>query len=182
MDEIRFVFLDRDGVINKKAPEGDYVSDWSKFHMLPGAAEAVARLNQTGRKVIVVTNQRGIALGRYSRKTLAEMHTRLREELARCNAHLDAVYVCPHDKNECECRKPKPGLFLEAFKDFPDAKPENSLMIGDSLSDIEAARFLGMRSFFVRGAAETQKAGAEVAAASANAVFDSLVEAVAAID
>ncbi len=182
MDEIQFVFLDRDGVINEKAPEGDYVSEWSKFHLLPRAAEAIAALNRSGRKVIVVTNQRGIALGRYSKNDLAEMHTRLREQLGQHNAYLDAIYVCPHDKNECECRKPKPGLFLQAFSDFPGAKAENSLMIGDSLSDIAAAHELGMRSFFIRGVAETQKTGSEEAAAAANAAFDSLFEAVAAID
>lgn len=182
MTGIRFVFLDRDGVINQKAPEGQYISEWSKFKLLPGAAEAIARLNQSRRTVIVVTNQRGIALGHYSESDLVGMHARLQEELARNGARLDAIYYCPHDKNACECRKPKPGLFLDAFRDYPDASPENSLIIGDSLSDIEAGRGLGMQAYFIRGAMETRKPGAEQAEKLANAAFDSLADAVAALD
>ncbi|HTX75360.1 MAG TPA: HAD-IIIA family hydrolase, partial [Terracidiphilus sp.] len=84
----------------------------------------------------------------------------------------------PHDKEECDCRKPRTGMFRQAFRDFPEASPANSLVIGDSLSDIEAARALGCASIFIEGDPETRKAGASQAAARADAVASSLAEAV----
>lgn len=149
--QVTFVFLDRDGVINRKPPAGHYVTCWEDFELLPGVAEAIAALNRSGRKVIVVTNQRGVALGLYSLDELAKMHARLQEALAVHGAHLDAIYVCPHDEGQCHCRKPKIGLFEQAFRDFPAAHAENSVMIGDSLRDIEAGRNAGMRTVFVDG-------------------------------
>ena len=174
---IRTVFLDRDGVINRKAPEGEYIARWGDFHFLPGAEEAIAALNRSGRRVIVVTNQRGVALGRYTSADVDALHAQMQKHLADHGARIDAFYCCPHDKNQCECRKPKTGLIEQAFRDFPDASAVTSLIIGDSLSDIEAARRLGMRSIFIEGDPETQKAGAGKAAALADAVCGSLVEA-----
>jgi D-glycero-D-manno-heptose 1,7-bisphosphate phosphatase len=175
---IRTVFLDRDGVINRKAPEGEYIAHWGDFHFLPGAEEAIAALNRSGRRVIVVTNQRGVALGRYTSADVDALHAQMQKHLADHGARIDAFYCCPHDKNQCECRKPKTGLFEQAFRDFPDASAVTSLIIGDSLSDIEAARRLGMRSIFIEGDPETQKAGAGKAAALADAVCGSLRDAV----
>ena len=117
--------------------------------MLPGVERAIATLNRTGRTVIVVTNQRGVALGLYSVEALAQMHDRLRQRLAVHGAHLDAIYVCPHNEGECGCRKPQTGLFEQAFRDFPAAHTGNSVMIGDSLRDMEAGSALGMRTVFV---------------------------------
>jgi D-glycero-D-manno-heptose 1,7-bisphosphate phosphatase len=179
---IRSVFLDRDGVINRKAPEGEYVAHWRDFHFLPGAEAAIAALNQSGRRVIVVTNQRGIALGRYTSADVEALHAQLRQHLAAQGAHIDAFYCCPHDKNQCDCRKPKTGLFEQAFRDFPEASPSTSLIIGDSLSDIEAAQKLGMRSIFIEGDPETQKPGAGKAASLADAVCPSLLDAVGLVD
>ena len=174
-----FVFLDRDGVINRKRPEGEYVERWEDFHLLPGVEAAIAALNAGGRKVIVVTNQRGIALGRYGHAEVQAIHDHLQSLLAAHGAHIDAFYYCPHNRNECDCRKPGPGLFLQAFRDFPAANPANSIMIGDSLSDIEAGHNLGMPSIFIEGPAEHQKAGAGKACDLADAVCSSLAEAVA---
>jgi D-glycero-D-manno-heptose 1,7-bisphosphate phosphatase len=175
---IRTVFLDRDGVINRKAPEGEYIARWGDFHFLPGAEEAIAALNGSGRRVIVATNQRGVALGRYTSGDVDALHGELQRQLGAHGARIDAIYICAHDKDECDCRKPKTGLFEQAFRDFPEASAATSVMIGDSLSDIEAARRLGMRSIFIEGDPETQKAGAGKAAALADAVCGSLVEAV----
>ncbi|MGC8550306.1 MAG: D-glycero-alpha-D-manno-heptose-1,7-bisphosphate 7-phosphatase [Acidobacteriaceae bacterium] len=175
---IQFVFLDRDGVINRKAPEGKYVSRWSEFQLLPGAEAAIAHLHHSGRRVILVSNQRGVALGLYTTKDVEILHKQLQRRLAHHGARIDAFYFCPHDKNQCECRKPKPGLFLQAFKDFPEASPQNSIVIGDSLSDIQAAYNLGMRSIFIQGDPEFQKPGAAEAAALADAASSSLTEAV----
>ncbi len=176
--QIRNVFLDRDGVINRKPPEGEYVGHWSDFHLLPGAASAIAALNRSGRRVLVVSNQRGVALGLYAAADVDALHAALNQHLAAHAAHIDAFYFCPHDKNQCDCRKPKTGLFEDAFRDFPDASPANSVVIGDSLSDIEAARNLGAPSIFIQGDPDTQKPGANQAAALADAVSPSLAAAV----
>ena len=149
-----------------------------KFHLLLGVVTAIAALNRTGRRVLVISNQRGVALGLYTRANVDELHNWLQEYLAGHGAHIDGFYYCPHDKNECDCRKPKTGLFQQAFRDFPDANPENSLVIGDSVSDIEAARNLGARSIFIQGDPLTQKPGADRGAALADAVARSLAEAV----
>ena len=146
---IEFVFLDRDGVINRKPTAGTYVTCWEEFELLPGAEDAVAKLNRSGRKAIVVTNQRGVALGLYSWQDLAEIHERLQDKLAARGAHLDAIYVCPHDNGQCSCRKPLTGLFEQAFRDFPTAHAGNSVVVGDSLRDIEAGQRLGMRTVLV---------------------------------
>jgi D-glycero-D-manno-heptose 1,7-bisphosphate phosphatase len=175
---VRYVFLDRDGIINRKPPEGQYVSTWSDFHFLPGAEAAISKLNRSGYKVIIVTNQRGVALGLYTEQDIQQLHNRLRKHLAAFNAHVDAIYYCPHDKNECDCRKPGPGLFEQAFHDFPQASTANSIMIGDSISDIEAGRRLNMSTIFVQGDPQHQKPGTEKAASLAAATAGSLLEAV----
>jgi D-glycero-D-manno-heptose 1,7-bisphosphate phosphatase len=175
---VRTVFLDRDGVINQKLPEGEYISCWDEFQLLPGADGAIAALNRSGRRVLVVSNQRGVALGLYDLKDVDEIHRKLQERLKEVGAHVDRFYYCPHDKDECDCRKPKTGMFEQAFRDFPDADAEHSLMIGDSLSDMEAARALGMRAIFIEGDPETQKPGSKEAAGLADAVTTSLPEAV----
>jgi D-glycero-D-manno-heptose 1,7-bisphosphate phosphatase len=176
--DVRYVFLDRDGVINRKAPEGAYVSRPRDFHLLPGADSAIAALNRSGRRVIVISNQRGVALGRYTREDVDALHAWLQEHLSAHGAQIDGFYYCPHDKNECECRKPKTGLFQQAFRDFPDASAANSIVIGDSLSDIQAARTLGLPSIFIQDDPLTQRPGSDQAAGLADAVCSSLLEAV----
>jgi D-glycero-D-manno-heptose 1,7-bisphosphate phosphatase len=175
---IDYIFLDRDGVINRKQPEGQYVTQPAQLELLPGAAEAIARLNRSGRRVIVVTNQRGVSLGRMSRQELEEVHASLREKLAQAGAVLDAIYCCPHGRGECACRKPDIGLIEAAFRDFPGATPQNSLLLGDSLSDIECGQRAGMPTLFIEGEAEHRKPGSEKAAALADAVAPSLGEAI----
>ena len=172
-----YVFLDRDGVLNRKMPEGVYVSDWAQFEWLPGAVEAVARMKHAGLTVIVVSNQRGIALGRLTTMQLERIHENMQDHLARNDAQLDAIYYCPHDHGECRCRKPGPGLFEQAFKSFPEANATNSVVIGDSLSDIQAGEQRGMKTIFIQGEPDRQKAGADVAVTLADAVADSLLQA-----
>lgn len=172
--DISHVFLDRDGVLNRNLPNGRFVNRWEEFELLPGVEDAIAALNQSGRAVIVITNQRGIALGLYSRNDLDGMHDRLRERLAARGARLDAIYVCPHDDGQCNCRKPLTGLFEQAFKDFPAASPENSVMVGDSLSDIEAGSRLGMRTVFVTSSDEAVAEEARQSLELATLCVDSL--------
>ncbi|MGC2400715.1 MAG: HAD family hydrolase [Acidobacteriaceae bacterium] len=179
---MRYVFLDRDGVLNRKLPEGAYVIDWARFAWLPGAIEAVARMNLAGFTLILVTNQRGIALGRFTADDLERIHLNLQADLAQHGARLDAIYFCPHDESQCSCRKPGIGLFEQAMRDFPGIQSGNSVVIGDSISDIEAGRKLGMKTVFIQGEPEVQKPGASEAAARADAVASSLLEAVELIE
>lgn len=154
-NNIEYVFLDRDGVLNRKPARGAYVTRVEDFALLHGVENAVAALNRSGRKVIVVTNQRGIALGLYSQNDLDRIHDKLKRQLAKRGAHLDGIYVCPHDAGRCDCRKPLTGLFEQAFRDFPEARPERSIMVGDSLRDLEAGIRLGMVTAFVTSDDET---------------------------
>lgn len=175
---VKHVFLDRDGVINRKPPEGEYISQWKEFVLLPGVEQAIAALNASGRIVIVITNQRGVALGLYTEEDVRSLHRELQRHLSGHSAHVDAFYYCPHDDGQCDCRKPGTGLFERAFRDFPEASRANSIVIGDSISDIQAARNLSMPSIFIRGESQNQKPGAEDAALLASATANSLADAV----
>jgi D-glycero-D-manno-heptose 1,7-bisphosphate phosphatase len=175
---LQTVFLERDGVINRKLPEGQYVTHWQHFDLLPGVSEAIARLNHAGLRVIVVTNQRGIALGLYTAEDVRAIHTQLLQELAASGAHIDGFYFCPHDKRECNCRKPLPGLFEQAQADFPEITPATSLIIGDSLSDIEFGQNLGLKTIFIEGSGENQKPGGQKAQELADQHFPTLPSAV----
>jgi D-glycero-D-manno-heptose 1,7-bisphosphate phosphatase len=180
LDAARFIFLDRDGVLNRKLPEGQYAKSRNDLQLLSGAGEALAKLNRNGQTVILVTNQRGIGLGLMTKDELTQLHNEFRKDLAGCGARLDAIYYCPHDPSRqlCSCRKPETGLFEQAMRDFPEMCGENSLVIGDSLSDILAAVRLGMRSVFIEGGPMFRKPGGEEAAALADAVAGSLQTAV----
>jgi D-glycero-D-manno-heptose 1,7-bisphosphate phosphatase len=178
LDNIRYVFLDRDGVVNRKAPEGQYIWRWSDFELLPQVEFAIQALNHSGRRVIVISNQRGIALGLYTSKDVDTLHDQLQQHLAKFDARIDAFYYCPHDVNQCDCRKPKPGLLREAFRDFQDASPLNSIMIGDSVTDIQAAHSISVPAIFITGDDKTQKPGSSLAESLADGVFDSLAEGV----
>lgn len=139
-------FLDRDGVINRKAPEGQYVTRWEEMVFLPGVAEAIYELRQGGFRVIVISNQRCVAKGLLSERDLEALHRRMCETLAADGATIDAVYFCPHESEPpCSCRKPAPGLLLEAAKDY-QIDLAHSWMIGDSRGDIEAGRTAGCKT------------------------------------
>ena len=140
----RAAFLDRDGVLNYKHADLYYVLTPAQFQLLPGAAAGLKLLAEAGYRLIVVTNQRAVARGQLSAEGLADVHAKLERELAGAGVVLDAIYVCPHDKDECDCRKPAPGLLLQALRDFPDVVPRESVLFGDSASDIEAARRAGV--------------------------------------
>ena len=188
---LRTVFLDRDGVLNRKLPEGRYITTCSEFQPLPGVPQAIARLNRAGLRVVVVSNQRGIALGLYTADDVRQIHASFQSELQSQGAHIDAFYFCPHDAQQCDCRKPLPGLFHQARADFPEIAAAASVMIGDSLSDIEFGHRLGMTTVFLEGDpgapgervcslgwdSAHQKPGAEAARQLANLRFPSLSEA-----
>jgi histidinol-phosphate phosphatase family protein len=154
MEKRKVVFLDRDGVINEKAPEGDYVTNWEDFRFLPGVPEALATLKRLGYLLVVVTNQRCVGRGIVSEEALRKIHARMVRELSDRGADLDAVYYCPHEmEEECDCRKPKPGMILSAIRSFYESGMEvdlsRSFIIGDSETDILAGRAVGMRTGFI---------------------------------
>ena len=151
------VFLDRDGVINQRPPEGLYITSTEELHLLPGVVDAIARLKHAGYRVFIVTNQRCIARGIASADVVAQIHDWLLQLLAVGHAAIDRIFVCPHDDADvCSCRKPKPGMLLQAACDF-DLDLSECWMVGDSRSDIEAGRAAGCWTFFI-GAGDCSEA------------------------
>jgi len=144
------VFLDRDGVINEKAPPDDYIRTWSQFRFLPGIVDWIRIFNALDYLVIVVTNQRGIARGLMTREAVDEIHDKMIRELERAGAQIDDVFVCPHEENTCDCRKPRPGLVQAAAAKW-NIDVTRSLMIGDSDRDEALALVCGLRFLRANG-------------------------------
>ena len=142
------LFVDRDGVVNRLRKD-DYVTTWEEFEFLPRVTEALRLLSQASYRVIVVTNQRGVARGRLSESELAAIHARMLKQVGLAGGRIAGVYYCPHEIGVCGCRKPEIGLFLEASRDFGDIDFRESAVIGDSPSDMEAARRLGCAGILV---------------------------------
>ncbi len=148
------VFLDRDGTINEQM---GYINHTCRFHLLPGAAEAIKRLNDAGIPVVVISNQSGLARGYFPEELLLAVHEKMNRLLAEHGAHVDGIYYCPHHpeakkkefREVCSCRKPKPGLILQAAEEM-NLAPEQSFVVGDRWSDIKTAANCGARSILVR--------------------------------
>jgi len=164
------VLLDRDGTINVKAPEGSYITAPEQLELLPGAADAIRALNEAGVPVVVVTNQRGIALGHMTEDDLAGVHARLGCLLHQSRARVDGIFYCPHDKGLCQCRKPGTLLLRQAQGQLALDTLANSVMIGDSPSDVEAGRRLGARTILLSPGSAAAGTGAEVAISLLDAV------------
>lgn len=168
------VFLDRDGTIIHDA---HYLADPAGVRLLPGAGEAIARLNAAGIPAVVVTNQSGIGRGYFSEADFLAVQARVEELLAAEGAKIDAVYHCPHAPDAeppCDCRKPAVGLFLRAAEEH-GLDPARSWYVGDRLRDLAPVERLGGRGILVRAGAahgEAERAPAHVA------VVDGLPEAV----
>jgi len=173
-------FLDRDGVINQKAPEGQYVTRWEDFHVLPRVVEGIAQLNRAGISVIVVTNQRCVAKGLISEVELQKLHQQMFEYFAKCGATIDAIYYCPHAvEPPCLCRKPAPGMLLEAARAH-GLDLAASWMMGDSDIDMQAGKNAGCKT--IRLSQKEQTGGDTVSARTLPTEIDevasSLLEAV----
>lgn len=162
-------------------PEGKYVTRWDEFRVVPGVPDALLRLNRAKMRVVVVTNQRGIARGFCTLRDVETIHTRFLRELQGAGAHIDSFFICPHDKDDCNCRKPLPGLFEQAVTQFPDITAATSVMIGDSLVDMEFGRHLGMATIFIDVDEDRRSPHAEQASALADLRFASLAAAVDAL-
>ena len=159
-------FLDRDGVIYRKAPEGQYVTRWEEMEFLPGVAEALRLLNHAGFCLIVVSNQRCIAKGLITAGEMDSIHARMRREFSDAGATIDAIYYCPHDiQPPCTCRKPQPGLLLNAARTH-NVDLAASWMIGDSEVDVEAGRAAECRTARLLGDGDPNHGPADVVASS----------------
>jgi D-glycero-D-manno-heptose 1,7-bisphosphate phosphatase len=159
-------FLDRDGVINRKAPEGQYVTCWEEMEFLPGVHEAVRLLNQAGFFVVVASNQRCVAKSLITTDELESLHVRMRREFEAAGARLDAIYYCPHEyEPPCACRKPQPGMLLGAAREH-GIDLARSWMIGDSGHDVEAGRAAGCRTVRVTEDDKSIVSGSDLVASS----------------
>jgi len=162
----RSAFLDRDGVINQSPAEGEYVTRWEAMHILPGVAEAIALLNQSDFRVIVVSNQRCVAKKLITAADLESMHRRMCASLAAAGAIIDAVYYCPHEMHSvCSCRKPAPGMLLTAAREH-DLDLAASWMIGDSEIDIDAGTSAGCSTARILKGNRAERTRADILASS----------------
>jgi D-glycero-D-manno-heptose 1,7-bisphosphate phosphatase len=162
--QLRTVFLDRDGTINV---EKDYLYLPEDFELIPGAAQAIRMLHEAGFLVVVVTNQSGIGRGYYDEDALVRLHRHMDDLLSREGARVDAYYFCPHHPEageggyriDCDCRKPLPGMLFRAAADL-NIDLASSYIIGDKMADVEAGLRAGCRSILVEtgyGATEKEK-------------------------
>jgi D-glycero-D-manno-heptose 1,7-bisphosphate phosphatase len=169
LPNVRTVFLDRDGTINVKAAEGEYIRSPAELVLLPGAAKGLAALNAAGLRTVLVTNQRWLSEPSADPAHFAAIQDRLHQLLADEGAHLDAAYHCPHAANGCDCRKPLAGMLVRAAQEHGFDLAE-SVMIGDSDADVLAGRAAGAATVLLRAG------GGE--AADADVVADDLAAAV----
>ncbi|HUE42727.1 MAG TPA: HAD family hydrolase [Candidatus Sulfotelmatobacter sp.] len=141
------VFLDRDGTISEDV---GYLNDVSQFRMFPFAAGAIRKLNDANLPVIVVTNQSGVARGFFDEASVRTVHEEMTQQLAAAGAHLTAIYYCPHaSDDDCECRKPKPGMIRQAAREH-GVDLARSFVVGDRYGDVELAQANGGRGVLVR--------------------------------
>ncbi len=146
----KYIFLDRDGTLNVRPPKACYVERPQDFVWLEGAKEAVKQLNDAGYRVLLVSNQPGIARGRMTEKMLSAVHQKMQQDLSEIGASIEKIYYCPHNWEEgCACRKPKPGMFYQAQKDY-SLNLQQCMMIGDDDRDIQAGEAAGCRCIQVR--------------------------------
>jgi len=145
---MKLIILDRDGVINHDSP--DYVKSPQEWTALPGSLDAIARLARADWRVVIASNQSGIARRLFSMQTLNAIHAKLRRELAEIGGAIDAIFVCPHGpQDECLCRKPRPGLFHDIARRY-EVPLTNIPAVGDSLRDLQAAHLAGCAPILVR--------------------------------
>ncbi|MFC1992233.1 D-glycero-beta-D-manno-heptose 1,7-bisphosphate 7-phosphatase [Chloroflexota bacterium] len=148
------VLIDRDDTINRDVP---YCSHPEDFDLLPGVAEGIRLLNEHGFKVVVITNQSGIARGYFTHEMLVEIHNKMCSELARYGAHIDAIYYCPHHpESHCSCRKPKLAMPLRAAQEL-SLDLSHSYVIGDSSMDIQMGKGVSSKTILVSESIEVER-------------------------
>jgi D-glycero-D-manno-heptose 1,7-bisphosphate phosphatase len=170
---VRLIILDRDGVINEDSP--DYVKSASEWIPLPGSLEAIAALNRSGYTVAVASNQSGLARGYFDRDALDAMHDKFRRLLDRVGGRVDRIEICPHGPDDgCDCRKPAPGMILRLIDHYA-VEPDDVIVVGDSLRDLEAAAAGGARPVLVRTGNGATTESSLATGLRATPVFDDLL-------
>ena len=145
---MKLIILDRDGTINED--RDDYVKSPDEWVPIPGALEAIARLNHAGWHTVVATNQSGLGRGTFDMSTLNAMHTKMNQMLAKQGGRIDAVFFCPHAPSDaCRCRKPMPGLFEQIGERF-GVNLADVPVVGDTLRDLQAGVAVGCQPHLVR--------------------------------
>ena len=156
IDKSWTLFLDRDGVINQRLT-ADYVKNWEEFVFLPDVLDAIAGFSGVFNNIFVVTNQQGIGKNIMNIEDFQFITEKMISKISETGGKIDKVYFCPHLKEDnCECRKPKIGMLLNAKKDFPNIEHEKSIMIGDTESDIKMAKNANMISILINEDLENQ--------------------------
>jgi D-glycero-D-manno-heptose 1,7-bisphosphate phosphatase len=144
---MKLVILDRDGTINHESD--NYIKSPAEWRPIEGSLQAIARLTQAGFRIVVATNQSGIARGLFDTATLISIHDTLQRAAAQAGGRIDAFFFCPHATDSaCKCRKPQPGMLLEVARRF-NVSLENTYMVGDALRDVQAAAAAGARPVLV---------------------------------
>jgi len=141
------ILLDRDGTINVRRV-GDYVTTWSQFKFLPNVLATIARFAKTAKHIFVVTNQRGVSRGKMTERQLNEIHKNMTKEITSCGGRIDKIYYCTSIKDTDHFRKPNIGMWEQIQDDFPDVRPETTIMIGDGDCDECFSKNCGIK--FVR--------------------------------
>lgn len=145
---MKTILLDRDGVINQDSPE--YIKSPSEWIPIPGSLKAIAQLKKAHYKVMLITNQSGIARGYYDFTTLDKIHEKMQTALKKEGGYIDHIFICPHlPTAHCSCRKPKPTLLLQAMAQY-GAIPEKTPYVGDQWRDIQAAQAAGCKPILVK--------------------------------
>ena len=142
------LFLDRDGVINEER-SNDYVKTWKEFVFVPGALEALAILNKHFERIVIVTNQRGVGKGIMLRKALEDIHLQMLNRIEETGGRIDKIYTCIDTESSSPNRKPNSGMAWQAQNDFPDIVFEKSVLVGNSMSDMQFGKNLSMKTILV---------------------------------
>ncbi|MFT0533643.1 D-glycero-beta-D-manno-heptose 1,7-bisphosphate 7-phosphatase [Castellaniella hirudinis] len=144
---MKLIILDRDGVINEDSDA--YIKSPDEWVPIPGSLEAIGRLSQAGWRVVVASNQSGLARGLFTMETLGDIHQRMRQAASEVGGRIDAIFFCPHGPGaQCDCRKPKPGMLLDIARRL-DVRLEGIPLVGDSLRDLQAGASVGCSPWLV---------------------------------
>ncbi len=170
IDKTWTLFLDRDGVINHEKHK-DYIHTWDEFVFYDGAKEAIAVFAEKFSRIIVVTNQKGIGKGLTKPENLEIIHSNMIAEIEKAGGRIDAVYFCPDLEDESPNRKPNQGMGLQAVVKFPDIHLSKAIMVGNTLSDMQFGRNLGVQTIFL----PTTRPEVDLADERIDAVYESLI-------
>lgn len=150
------LFLDRDGVINTKI-DNDYIKKWEEFHFIDGVLNSMNLFSKKFHRIIIVTNQQGIGKGLFTEEALSAVHQQMKNEIERAGGRIDAIFHCPAlASDHSEFRKPNIGMALAAKHKFPDIDFTKSIMVGDSISDMEFGKRAGMKTVYISASSKNK--------------------------